>query len=128
MNLDVHRKEFHLCIDGFNHWSPRLNLVSTSVVPQIHDGVAEVYAVTLVIAFFEQGIQLTTEGGGCRFNVDAGQSSDVEVVGERFRFPNRTRRGVRENGGGASNVGHVGAEFENHRFGIVGWIAVFNAP
>ena len=49
------------CIDGFNDGRPRLYVIATCMIAQIHDGMAEMNAIALVITILEQRVQLPTQ-------------------------------------------------------------------
>ena len=76
LDFDVHGEKLHLGRDGFGKWRPRLHGVASFMVAQIHDGVTEMDAVALLVAIFQQGVELTADGGGRDLDVQSRQTSD----------------------------------------------------
>ena len=83
----IHRKEFHFCVDGFNHGCPCLNVIAARMIPQIHDSMAQVDAVALVVTILQQCIELAAKRSRRDFNVDPWHTCDVQILGERLGLP-----------------------------------------
>ena len=81
----IHCKEFHFCVDGFNHGRPCLDVIATRMIPQVHDSMPQVDAVALVVqAILQQGVKLAAKRGRGDFNVNPWHTSDVQILGEWF--------------------------------------------
>ena len=97
LNLCVHGEEFHFGVDGFHNGRPRLYRFSTCMVPEVHDGVAEMYAIALVITVFQECIELTAKRGRGHIDMNTGHACNVEIVFQGGRFPYGPRRCIGEN-------------------------------